>query len=255
MTATIYYEQFKYDTSEELRNYSESPDIQALKTRLSDDVVIVLGGDGTMLRAIQKYHGEGKKFLWLNFWTKWFLLNPKIVDLTQNFQDQIYTILRIKITTKEGDIIEGIATNEITVRSTELTMNTLKISTECSGKSIQMSGDGLIISTPAGSTGYNVSLGGPIIPHNIPALVITPMAPWSPKSQRPIMMSDDSKLCITDDWRKPYLDVYVDNIPLIKRKNDVTIQVQKHEHPLSIMVAESELQNWKNRVFQEQWFQ
>jgi NAD kinase len=66
------------------------------------------------------------------------------------------------------------------------------------------------------------------------------------------MISDDSRLCITDEGRKPYLDVYVDNIPLMKRKNDVTIQIQKHEVPLTIMVAESELQNWKNRVFQEQ---
>ena len=79
--------------------------------------------------------------------------------------------------------------NEIDIRSGNGKMISLDVSLSHK-HAMSIEGDGIIISTPAGSTGYNSSLGGPIIPHTLNAFVITPKAPWKPRRQTPILIND-----------------------------------------------------------------
>lgn len=248
----VYYEDFKYKESPELRDCLASSELQELIAQVENDVVIVLGWDGTMLSAIQKYHRTGKKFLGINFWHKWFLMNSKKALSSEKFITKTYPLLSAQVQTNK-ETFSGIATNEIDVRAAGGRMVTLEI--ELVGKKkIQIAGDGILVATPAWSTGYNSSLGWPIIPHSLPAFIITPKAPWKPKWQPPIVIHEDEILSIQDQYWRSELDIYIDGKPLITHTSNVTLNIQKNSLPLSLMIAEKELSTWENKVIEEQWF-
>ncbi len=252
-TPLLYYEDFKYRESPELRNFLQSELFKSLITKVKEDVVIVLGWDGSMLSAIQKYHPEWKKFLWISFWHKWFLLNAKEwIKWDDEFTEKHYSLLQAQVTVWDT-IITGVATNEIDIRSSWGKITTLNIQLEWK-KEIQIAGDGILIATPAWSTGYNSSLGWPIIPHSLPAFVISPKAPWKPKWQAPILIHENEIIHIRDLERKHWIDIFADGKMLIEWWKDVRLTVQKNPSPLTLLILKNTLWDWESKVFEEQWF-
>lgn len=248
----LHYDPYKYENSEELRDFIAWDELKKLVEWIEKDVVIVLGWDGSMLTAIQKYHPEGKKFLGINFWTKWFLMNSKKSIRNNEFVEKKYSLLETRVKSLSWEKI-WLATNEVNIQAAWGKICTLKI--ELSGrKAIDISGDGILVSTPIGSTGYSSSLWGPIIPHNIPAFLITPKAPWKPKWQAPIIIHEDETIHIQDQERRFWVDIYTDSRLLSKDEKDVRITIKKHPTPLTLLIAHSELRSWEAKVFEEQGF-
>ncbi len=153
------------------------------------DIIVPLGGDGTMLETLHKYHELEKPFFGINLGTVGFLLNPHTEkDLIKRLENaesfKIYP-LRMTAHTVDGKEVEGLAFNEVALF--RQTRHAAKIKILIDGKAPMdetLVCDGLMLSTPAGSTAYNLSAGGPIIPLGGNVLALTPVSPFRPRRWR-----------------------------------------------------------------------
>ena len=149
------------------------------------NVFIVIGGDGFMLHTLKKYNKYNKPFYGINTGTYGFLMNKfssydvdKIISMARPI-----TILPVAMTakTKTNRIFSTIAINEVSLlRQTRQTAS-LSISSDKKNLIKKLICDGVLISTPAGSTAYNLSVNGPILSLNSKKIAITPISPFRPR--------------------------------------------------------------------------
>lgn len=202
------------------------------------DVIVPLGGDGTMLDALHKFHDLGKPFFGVNLGTVGFLLNPyREHDLTERLKHaesfKIYP-LRMKAHTTDGKKVEGLAFNEVALF--RQTRHAAKIKILVDGKEHMdetLVCDGVMLSTPAGSTAYNLSAGGPIIPLGGNMLALTPVSPFRPRRWRGAQLPTKAKVrieVIEPDYRSVRAETdaaEVKNVTHVdirqSRKNKVTL--------------------------------
>ena len=168
------------------------------------DLVMVIGGDGTLLRAARMVYGYEIGILGINRGYLGFLSELEIDELEQylpqilngDFHRERRTMLEAK-TYRQGTLIgTEVALNDMVITkgalarliNIEVTMDDIPVE--------QFLGDGLIISTPTGSTGYSLSAGGPIAYPDLDIFLMTPICPHS-LSVRPIIFSSDSTLTIS----------------------------------------------------------
>lgn len=250
----IYYEEYKYNENKELRDFIKDEEIEKLIEIVWEKVIFVLGWDGTMLSAISKNLDSGLPFLGINFWNKWFLLNDKkAVKKAKSFITREYPLLEcnLEIAWENHSFY---AFNEIDIRSANGRIITLEIVIGWN-KFIHIAWDGVVISTPAWSTGYNSSLGWPIIPHQIDAFVITPKAPWKPKGQGPILIPQNELVQIKNIGRQNALEIYGDsNQILTSEEHTISLSVKKSEKKVAFLIAKNYIEAWDAKVMQEQGF-
>jgi NAD+ kinase len=165
------------------------------------DVVIVLGGDGTMLRAIHKYMHHDVKFFGMNFGTIGFLMN-RVVDVGQliktieNAIEVSVPIISNQIMDSKGIIYELNGINELSVLRTSHNAANLRISIDSIVRMEKLLADGIVISTPIGSTAYNFSLHGQILPVESNLLSMMPVSPFRPRHWRGALISNKSSITI-----------------------------------------------------------
>jgi NAD kinase len=198
-----YYDQFSYERNGNMREFLQNTFLDTLLESINMQCILVLGGDGTMLRAIGEHAEKELPFLGINFGHKGFLLNDPtwIFPELWNFEERLYPLLEIS---KNEEKI-GNAFNDIHLYSPEGKALGLEISNDA-GK-VELWGDGVIIATPAGSTGHSKSYGGPVIPHKSEALVITPKGNISSASSKviddsfPLSIKNRSKISSRSQYR------------------------------------------------------
>jgi NAD+ kinase len=157
-------------------------------TITADDIdnIVVLGGDGTMLRAARTYGQRELPILGVNMGTVGFLSNIEVNEVDE-YLDQFlrgdYTLdtmmmLQVDLYEKDEIINTYYCLNEVVIKSRAPHMITLNY--RINGQPcLPYKGDGLIFATPAGSTAYSLSAGGPIVDPDLEALLITPVAPYT----------------------------------------------------------------------------
>ena len=151
----------------------------------SCDVIVVLGGDGFMLQTLKKYQKYDKPFYGVNRGTFGFLMNK---FKSYNINKNIYKTKQISISplqmsgiTKSGNIFKAIAINEVSLlRQTRQTAS-LQININKKILIKKLICDGALVSTPAGSTAYNLSINGPILSLDSKKLAITAISPFRPR--------------------------------------------------------------------------
>jgi len=164
------------------------------------NVIIVLGGDGFMLQTLKKYEKYNKPFYGINSGTFGFLMNKyktfnidNAISKTKLF---LISPLEMKALTRFGKTFSAIAINEVSLlRHTRQTaslqiMNNKKILIK------KLICDGVLVSTPAGSTAYNLSVSGPILSLNSKKVAVTPISPFRPRRWRGKIVSSSSKIKI-----------------------------------------------------------
>jgi NAD+ kinase len=132
------------------------------------DVMVVLGGDGTMLEALHLNSDGSKPVFGMNFGSVGFLMNPfredDLVERIKKASRVDIHPLKMRATDKDGKVHEAIAFNEVALlRETRQTAH-LKISVDDKERIPELVCDGILLATPAGSTAYNLSAHGPILP-------------------------------------------------------------------------------------------
>lgn len=166
----------------------------------SFDILISIGGDGTILRAATFVRDSGIPILGVNAGRLGFLAKVQkenIGTFLQIVLEKKYTISQRTLLSMESkpsiDVEINFAMNEITV-SRKDTTSMITIETYLNGEYLNSYwADGLIISTPTGSTGYSLSCGGPILMPDVNGLVITPIAPHN-LNARPLVIPDDTEI-------------------------------------------------------------
>lgn len=180
------------------------PDVSDLSEA---DLIIVLGGDGTLLHAVRTLEGSQAPILGVNLGTLGFLTEVGVQEL-----DEILPrLLAGDFTTVERPLLEAIieerggrevarlvALNDIVVDEGGPTGRAVRLQLSMGKETVvTFAGDGVVVATPAGSTAYSLSAGGPILSPGVPALVATPICPHT-LSVRPLVYPDREWLTVED---------------------------------------------------------
>ena len=210
------------------------------------DLIITVGGDGTILHAANLAQNYDTPLLGINRGQLGFLAdikpNEMQSDISQilegKFTKEARMMLKVRIEKSDGKIYEDRALNDIALQRSE-TGRMLNFTTSVSNQYINNhSGDGIIIATPTGSTAYSLSCGGPIIDPEINCYVLVPICPHT-LSDRPIVMPDTknieiklqqnnkNKAEITIDGRS-ICDFTESDKLLITKSNKKTILIHPH---------------------------
>ena len=159
-------------------------------------IVIVIGGDGFMLQTLKKNKNSSKCFYGVNSGNYGFLMNkfsPKNIlkNISKTKMISIFP-LEMKVINKQGKIKKSIAINEISILRQSRQAANLSV---YSGKQKiikNLISDGILVSTPAGSTAYNMSVYGPILSLNSKKLSIAPISAFRPRRWKGKVVSDKS---------------------------------------------------------------
>ena len=188
------------------------------------DVIVVIGGDGFMLQFLKKSHKYNKPFYGMNRGTFGFLMNKfKLKNIKKNIsRSKLVSIspLEAKITTKKNKILSTFAINEVSLLRQSRQTASLQIT--CDKKIIikKLISDGVIISTPAGSTAYNLSVHGPILSINSKKIAVTPISPFRPRRWKGKILPSSSLLKIVNlNIKKRPVSVVADNLEIRNIKN------------------------------------
>jgi NAD+ kinase len=152
------------------------------------DVVVALGGDGHMLQTMHKLVGTGLPVYGMNRGTVGFLMNDySEKDLPERLTDaELTTInpLRMTATGNDGKKQSAIAFNEVSLLRQRHQAAKIAISVDGRTRLTELICDGLLVATPVGSTAYNLSAHGPILPIGSPLLALTPISAFRPRRWR-----------------------------------------------------------------------
>lgn len=148
------------------------------------DLIIVIGGDGSMLHALHRYMHLNIPFYGINAGSVGFLMNSLHLDnFLENLQNSKTTNLyplEMQAIGINGENFEALAINEVSIF--RKTNQAAKFKIEIDGiERMELSADGALVSTPAGSSAYNLSAGGPIVPLTSKVLCLTPICPFRPR--------------------------------------------------------------------------
>lgn len=162
------------------------------------DIVVVLGGDGTMLRALARYLGTGIPVIGVNFGRVGFLAsierNGLEADLARVFAGD-YSLAELPTLDVEVGDERRVAVNDLVVASA-VVGRMIQLEWAVGGEGLgRLACDGIVCATPSGSTGYNLSSGGPVLVWGLDAMAITFVAPHS-LNARPLVVPRDDELIV-----------------------------------------------------------
>jgi NAD+ kinase len=236
----------------EYTTFSSSKDLNS-----SFDILISIGGDGTILRAATYVRDSGIPILGVNAGRLGFLAKVQkenIGSFLQLVLEKKYTISKrtlLSLETSPVDSIEkeiNFAMNEVTV-SRKDTTSMITIETFLNGEYLNSYwADGLIISTPTGSTGYSLSCGGPVLTPDVASLVITPIAPHN-LNARPLVIPDDTEIKLRVSGREEQYLVSLDSrITSINNNTELTIRKTPFKINMVEIPEETFLKTLRNKL-------
>ena len=196
------------------------------------NLVIVIGGDGFMLQTLKKNKSSQKIFYGINSGNYGFLMNKfSLKNIVKNLsRAKMITISPLEMIVKnDKNIIKRyLAINEVSILRQSRQAASLSIS--CGSKNLikKLVSDGVLVSTPAGSTAYNLSVHGPILSLNSKKLSISPISPFRPRRWKGKIVSDKSKISIINlNSNKRPISAVADNIEVRNAKNIIVKTNQK----------------------------
>ena len=181
------------------------------------NVIVVLGGDGFMLQVLKKYQKYKKPFYGINTGTFGFLMNKyKNQDLDKVIsKTKLISIspLEMKVLTKSGKEFRAIAINEISLLRQSRQTASLQIMNKNKIIIKKLICDGVLVSTSAGSTAYNLSVNGPILSLDSKKLAVTPISPFRPRRWKGKIVSLSSVIRIKNlNIQKRSVSAVADNL-------------------------------------------
>lgn len=190
---------------------SDAPEAKKALTRLARrygnaepaqaDVVVALGGDGHMLQTLHRFVSTGTPIYGMNRGSVGFLMNDyQDAGLEERLRAaELTTIhpLRMTATDAAGKTHKAIAFNEVSLLRQRYQAAKLKIAVDGAPRLEELICDGILLATPAGSTAYNLSAHGPILPINSSLLALTPISAFRPRRWRGAILPHEARVTIT----------------------------------------------------------
>ena len=218
------------------------------------DVIVALGGDGFMLQTQLKYMDSGKPIYGMNKGTIGFLMNEFRED---DLMERISKSLRAKIhplvmetLDSDGKLHTARAFNEVSVFRQSHQAAKLRIDIDKKPRLEALVCDGIMVATPQGSTAYNLSAHGPILPLKAPLLALTPVSPFRPRNWRGALLPNRAKVKITvlEPEKRP-VNAVADNTEI---KSAVEVSIHEDRKSTGVLMFDPE-HSWEERILDEQF--
>ena len=195
----------------------------------TSNLILVIGGDGFMLQSLKKLYNYKKPFYGINSGNYGFLMNKfSKNNLLRNLKKNnkiVVPALEMKVVNKYNSIKKAIEINEVSILRQSRQTSSLMVK---NGKKViikNLVSDGVLVSTPAGSTAYNLSVNGPILSLNSKKLSIVPISAFRPRKWKGKIISDRSKIEIINlNHKKRPISAVADNIE-VRNAKKITIKV------------------------------
>ena len=195
------------------------------------DYIVALGGDGFILKSLHDFLKINKPIFGMNFGSVGFLMNEYIEDnLEKRLESAQLTKLKplvMKTLTPTGKEVKAIAINEISIRREKYQAAKLKVIVDGETRMEELVCDGIIVSTAAGSTGYNYSASGPIVPLGSNVMAMTAVSAYSPRHWKGGLLKDNAKIKITNN--NPSKRPIVAHADHIESKDVISVEIEMSE--------------------------
>src|SRR5476649_2718304 len=218
------------------------------------DVIVALGGDDLMLQTLHKFMNSGKPIYGMHRGTVGFLMNDFSIDnLVERLTAAQITVIHplvMRARDSAGRMHDHRAINEVSLFRQSAQAAHLRILIDGQERLTELIADGLLVSTPAGSTAYNLSVQGPIIPINAPLLALTAISPFRPRRWRGALLPDKAKVTIEvrDPEKRPVAAVADHDEVRHVRSVDVSMA-----HDISLNMLFDPGHNLDERILSEQF--
>ena len=217
------------------------------------DCFVVAGGDGFMLQTIKKNYKYNKPFYGVNFGTYGFLMNKyqfkNLESKIKKSKQIIINPIKILATSYKNKKINLIAINEASLFRQSRQTASIQIIENKKMILKKLIGDGILISTPAGSTAYNYSANGPILTLRSGKLAVTPISPFRPRKWKGKIVSNKSVIKIKNlNPKKRPLALVADNI---EKRNIKSLEIKNYKK-INIILLYDKSTNLNNKIKSEQ---
>ncbi|MET3790328.1 NAD kinase [Aquamicrobium terrae] len=218
------------------------------------DVVVALGGDGFLLQTLRDTMGTGKKVYGMNRGTIGFLMNEYALDaLPERIGAAVAETIRpleMRATTMDGETVTALAINEVALWRQSYQTAKIRISVDGKLRMEELSCDGVMVATPAGSTAYNLSAHGPILPLDAPLLALTPVSPFRPRAWRGALLPNRSEVRfeVLEADKRP-VNAAADHTE-VKSVQSVTVRQSKS---VTATLLFDPSHSWNERILKEQF--
>ncbi|MEN0001241.1 MAG: NAD kinase [Pseudomonadota bacterium] len=218
------------------------------------DVVVALGGDGFMLQTIQQFMNTGTPIYGMNRGTVGFLMNefseedlPARVAAAQTEQIRPLKMRAVDIGGKET---VALAINEVSLFRQSYQAARLKIDVDEKTRLDDLVCDGVMVATPAGSTAYNLSAQGPIIPLDAPLLALTPVSPFRPRRWRGALLPNHVRVTISIlEAEKRPVNAVADHTEV---KSVLQVDIWESREDIGTVLFDAS-HSWDERILNEQF--
>jgi NAD+ kinase len=218
------------------------------------EIIIVIGGDGELLHTIHRYMDREIAFYGINSGNIGFLMNSVIAEnLMDNLQDSIISglhPLKMQAETIDGEIYQALAINEVSIFRKTNQAAKFKIYVDQIERMSELVADGAMVSTSAGSSAYNLSAGGPILPLESNMLCLTPICPFRPRRWHGALLpfSTIVKFEILESSKRP-VNVAAD----FQEFNNIKSVIIKSVKNKTIKLLFDKKNSLENRIIKEQF--
>jgi NAD+ kinase len=165
------------------------------------DVIVALGGDGLMLQTLHRFMGTAKPIYGMNKGSVGFLMNEfredALLERLEAAHRSVAHPLLMVAWDVQGQAHTARAINEVAMLRQTYQAAKLIVSIDSQVRLSELVADGILVATPAGSTAYNLSVNGPILPLNSPLLALTPISAFRPRRWRGALLPDHARIEIT----------------------------------------------------------
>lgn len=243
---------------------SDTPDAREAAQRLSvrygnvpiesADVIVALGGDGFLLQTLRDNMGSGQPIYGMNRGTIGFLMNEYAEEnLPERIAAAIPETIRpleMEATVVDGTTTRALAFNEVSLLRQSYQAAKLRITVDNKVRLEELICDGVMVATPAGSTAYNLSAHGPILPLDAPLLALTPVSPFRPRRWRGALLPNAAtvRFDILEEEKRP-VNAVADHTEV---KSVVTVTVRESKDRTATILFD-ESHSWNERILAEQF--
>jgi NAD+ kinase len=225
------------------------------QSRIEDaDVVVALGGDGFMLQALQDNMDSGRAIYGMNRGSVGFLMNEYAeTGLRERIAAATPETIRplvMDAVTADGETCSARAINEVSLFRQSAQATKVRISIDGKVRLDELICDGVMVATPAGSTAYNLSAHGPILPLDAPLLALTPVSPFRPRRWRGALLPNRStvRFDILEAAKRPVAAV-ADHVEV---RSVVSVSVRESRNSTVTLLFDPS-HSWDERILTEQF--